>query len=101
MLKGGDIVIVDNVAFHHNDGETALRNWLQQYNIQYSFTPKYSPDFNPVELCFSKLKTLMKTPRFKRIASSNLDLAIYEAVEEITLRDLGNFCDKHTHLFQM
>ena len=100
ILKAGDIVIVDNVAFHHNEGERALRAWLNQFNIEYSFTPKYSPDFNPVELCFGKLKTLLKKPYYKRIAADNLDLAVYEAVNEINLSDLTAFY-KHTKLFQM
>lgn len=56
-LQPGDIVILDNVAFHKSERAAGLvRNrgaWLL-------FLPPYSPDLNPIEMAFSKLKALLR-----------------------------------------
>ena len=91
VLQGGDIIVVDNVSFHHNEGEQALRNWLAQFGISLTFQPRYSPDFNPVENCFSKIKQLLKNSKFSSIAAHSLEVAVYDTVEEISVTDLKNY----------
>ena len=52
------------------------------------FSPTYSPDLNPVELCFRHVKTLMKGDPYMRMAKAvSLDYAIFRAVMSITPGD--------------
>lgn len=58
-LEVGDIVIMDNCATHHYDGGTMLERFLEEIGVELIYTPAYSPDFNPVEFVFSKMRTEM------------------------------------------
>lgn len=60
ILEFGDIVVVDNLAAHHGEAEIALRSFLNDLGMELVFLPVYSPDLNPVEEVFSKLKYLLK-----------------------------------------
>jgi transposase len=91
VLQRGDILIVDNAATHHNMSEVVLRNWLPTIGVQYMFLPTYSPDLNPAEQCFRKVKTLMKTKKYCRLLSQNIKVALYSAFNEINVHDTLNF----------
>ena len=54
------IVIMDNLAAHKAE---AVREALSEANIAYRYLPGYSPDLNPIEPCWSKLKTWLRAPR--------------------------------------
>lgn len=56
-LRTGDVVVMDNLAAHH---VKAVRNVVEGRGARILFTPAYSPDLNPIELCWSKLKSLLK-----------------------------------------
>ncbi|CAC5410167.1 unnamed protein product [Mytilus coruscus] len=60
VLSPGDIVVVDNAAFHHNHAEIILSNYFSDQNIHYIFLPTYSPDKNPAEPCFGKIKRCLQ-----------------------------------------
>ena len=65
-----------------------LGRYLANQGIQYVFLPTYSPDLNPVELCFRHIKTLMKGDPYMRMAKDvSLDYAILRAVMSITPGD--------------
>ena len=53
VLKPGDIVIMDNLGSHKGD---AVRRAIRRVGARLIFLPKYSPDLNPIEMVFSKLK---------------------------------------------
>lgn len=56
-LQPGDLVIMDNLSSHKNaDVEDAIRD----AGARLLFLPPYSPDMNPIEMAFSKLKTLLR-----------------------------------------
>lgn len=57
-LHPGDIVIMDNLSSHKNS-DVALA--IAQRGATLLFLPPYSPDLNPIELAFAKLKTLLRT----------------------------------------
>jgi transposase len=57
-LQTGDIVVVDNLSCHKRD---AARTAIEAAGAQLIFLPPYSPDFNPIENAFSKLKRLLRT----------------------------------------
>ena len=52
-LKPGDIVVMDNLGSHRS---SAVRRSLRAAGAKLFFLPKYSPDLNPIEMLFSKLK---------------------------------------------
>jgi putative transposase len=56
-LHPGDLVIVDNLRSHKRQG---VRQGLRQAGAKLLFLPKYSPDLNPIERVFTKLKHLLR-----------------------------------------
>jgi transposase len=56
-LKPGDIVIVDNLGSHKGK---AVRRAIRAAGAKLFFLPPYSPDLNPIEQVFAKLKTLLR-----------------------------------------
>ncbi len=56
-LRPGDIVVLDNLVIHKHVGARAA---IEQAGAQVRFLPPYSPDFNPIELAFAKLKAFFR-----------------------------------------
>jgi transposase len=56
-LKSGDIVIMDNLSSHKGK---AVRKAIRNAGAKLFFLPPYSPDLNPIEQVFAKLKTLLR-----------------------------------------
>ncbi|CTQ63490.1 hypothetical protein LA5095_06319 [Roseibium album] len=56
-LKPHDIVIMDNLPAHK---PVAIREAIEKAGAKLRFLPPYSPDFNPIEMAFSKLKAILK-----------------------------------------
>ena len=56
-LKPGDIVILDNLAAHRDPDARAA---IEAAGATLMFLPPYSPDFNPIEKAFSKLKAMLR-----------------------------------------
>lgn len=56
-LQPGDIVVMDNLPAHKVAG---VRDTIEQAGARLLFLPPYSPDFNPIEMAFSKLKALLR-----------------------------------------
>ena len=72
-LRPGDIVVLDNLGSHKGK---AARDAIENVGAELRFLPPYSPDLNPIEQVFAKLKTLLRkaAPRtretlWKRIGS--------------------------------
>ncbi|CAX22454.1 protein of unknown function; putative RNaseH_fold [Methylorubrum extorquens DM4] len=56
-LTPGDIVVMDNFGSHKG---AAVQTAIEAAGAQLLFLPPYSPDFNPIEMAFSKLKALLR-----------------------------------------
>jgi transposase len=56
-LRSGDIVVLDNLGSHKGK---AVRAAIRKAGAKLFLLPKYSPDLNPIEKAFSKIKTLMR-----------------------------------------
>ncbi|PTQ10697.1 IS630 family transposase, partial [Sphingomonas oleivorans] len=56
-LKPGDVVIMDNLGSHKGE---AVRRAIRSTGARLLFLPPYSPDLNPIEQVFAKLKTLLR-----------------------------------------
>jgi len=57
-VRPGDLVILDNLSSHKTAG---VRAAFARHGIAYRYLPPYSPDLNPIENAFSKLKRLVRT----------------------------------------
>jgi transposase len=56
-LRPGDIAVMDNLAAHKVQG---VRRLIEAAGASLLYLPPYSPDLNPIEMAFSKLKTLLR-----------------------------------------
>ena len=59
-LRPGDVVVLDNLAVHKQPEVGAA---IEAAGAQLRFLPPYSPDFNPIELAFAKLKAFLRAAR--------------------------------------
>ena len=57
-LRPGDIVVMDNLGSHKGQGHT--RQLVRKAGARVWFLPPYSPDLNPIEQAFAKLKHLLR-----------------------------------------
>ena len=66
-LKPGDVVILDNLASHKSDKARAI---LKERGAWFLFLPPYSPDLNPIEKVFAKLKTLLRKAQERSVEAT-------------------------------
>lgn len=85
-LREGDVVILDNLSSHKSPGAAAA---LHAIGAWFLFLPPYSPDLNPIEMAFSKLKALLR----KAAARTRDDLwdAIASAIDAFTPAECQNY----------
>jgi transposase len=85
-LSPGDIVIMDNLPAHK---PAAGRHAIEAAGAELRFLPPYSPDFNPIEMAFSKLKAFLK-----KIAARTVDDlwdAVARGIETFTPTECENY----------
>jgi len=58
-LRAGDIVLMDNLSVHKGE---SVRRMIEARLARLEFLPPYSPDRNPIEQCWSKVKTVLRAP---------------------------------------
>ena len=77
--------------------------WLNERNIELVYTPTYSPDFNPVEFVFNKMRSVMRYELWELTNENITELAeVQAAVDFITSNDIMNFSDSlHTLIFSV
>ena len=86
-LRPGDLVVMDNLSPHKSDPTLAL---ITQAGAKVRFLPAYSPDLNPIEKMWSKIKARLRTAEARTPA--DLIKAIGQALAQITPQDaLGWF----------
>ena len=85
-LKPGDIVVMDNLSPHKSDPTVAL---ITQAGAQVMFLPAYSPDLNPIEMMWSKVKNLLRGAEARTHAE--LIAAIGQALAKVTPSDALNW----------
>jgi hypothetical protein len=85
-LKPGQIVVMDNLSAHKGE---RVRELIEQRGCELVYLPPYSPDFNPIEQAFSKVKDLMPS----RVRASALPLieAMGVALSAVSARDAQGF----------
>lgn len=85
-LAPGDIVVMDNLPAHRVAG---VRETIEARGASVLYLPPYSPDFNPIELAFAKLKALLRAAAARTIP--DLWAAIAEAIECFTPEECRNY----------
>lgn len=86
-LQPGDVVVMDNLSPHKSDPTLAR---IAQAGAQVRFLPAYSPDLNPVEKMWSKVKAFLRGAEARTPA--DLVAAIGQALAQVTAQDaLGWF----------
>lgn len=85
-LTPGDIVILDNLPAHK---PIAIREAIKATGACLLFLPPYSPDFNPIEMAFSKIKALLKKAAARSVHA--LWDAIRDAIDAVTSNDAQGF----------
>jgi len=85
-LRKGDVVVMDNLAVHKVKGvEEAIRD----VGAKLLYLPPYSPDFNPIEMAWSKMKTLIRSKApttFRRLIH-----AVGKALAQVSTNDCRNY----------
>jgi len=87
----GDHIIMDNAAIHHHRAGQALGEWLDDIGCIAVYLPTYSPEFNPAENVFNKLKTILRRFEYRELLRDSLHVAVHEALKEITVNDMRGF----------
>jgi transposase len=85
-LRPGDVVILDNLATHKIQG---VREVIDAVGARLQYLPPYSPDFNPIEPMWSKIKQILRSqaPR----TDEQLLLAAKTAFNSISIADCKGF----------
>ena len=78
-LQAGHIVVMDNLQAHK---APAVRARIEAAGARLLYLPPYSPDLNPIEKCWAKIKQALRT--LKARTAEALDPAITQAVASIT-----------------
>ena len=78
-LRPGDIVVLDNLGSHRSK---AVRQLIRSVGAKLFFLPKYSPDLNPIEQVFAKLKHLVRKAAARTVDA--VCAAIGEALQAFT-----------------
>ena len=85
-LNEGDLVVMDNLPAHKGE---AVRKRIEATGAKLVFLPPYSPDLNPIELLFAKLKTLLRKAAERSVGS--LWDRIGKALNEFTPTECSNY----------
>jgi transposase len=87
-LKAGDIVIIDNLGSHKGK---AVRQLIRSAGAKLFFLPKYSPDLNPIEQVFAKLKHLLRKRAARTVEA--VSTAIGQILTAFTPQECANYLE--------
>lgn len=86
VLRPGQVVVLDNLGAHR---DAEVRRLIEAAGCTLLFLPPYSPDFNPIEHAWSKLKTLLRSAGARTVDA--LHAALTTLVDAITPSDAHGF----------
>jgi transposase len=95
-LHQDDIVVIDNLSSHKVAG---IRQAIEAAGAQLRYLPAYSPDLNPIEQLFAKIKALLR-----KAAARTLDAliaAIADALTRVTPRECANYLADQGYFHQL
>jgi transposase len=85
-LRRGQVVVMDNLCAHKGE---RIKELIEQQGCQLIYLPSYSPDFNPIEEAFSKIKRLVRKAE-ARTREALLE-AIGSALSAVSSKDARSF----------
>ena len=85
-LKAGDIVVMDNLSSHKRAGVKAA---IESAGAEVRYLPPYSPDLNPIEKAFSKLKAMLRKAQKRTIPA--LQDYLGEALDSFSPEECANY----------
>lgn len=94
LLRSGDIVIMDNLSSHKVAG---VREAIEAAGAQLLYLPAYSPDLNPIEMLFAKLKSQVRSLATRTVSA--LWDALGAVSKAVPPAECGNFI-RHAGYFQ-
>lgn len=95
-LRPGQVVVMDNLSAHKHGQVRAL---IEQAGAELLYLPPYSPDFNPIEKCWGKIKESLRAAKAR--LRYTLGQAITAAMDTITAHDAAawfQWCGHRTQL---
>ena len=78
-LRLGQVVVMDNLAAHKHP---AVRQRIEQAGAKLLYLPPYSPDFNPIEPCWAKVKEFLRAAKTRAV--DLLEQAVATAIAAVT-----------------
>ena len=88
-LRAGDVVVMDNLASHKHP---RVRELIESAGAALLYLPPYSPDFNPIEMVWSKVKRLLRSAAARTV--DTLHEAFGDAMAAVTTGDIAG-CFRH------
>ena len=85
-LRVGQVVVLDGLGAHRTE---RVRELVEEHGAELVFLPSYSPDLNPIEEAFSKVKNIVRKAGAR--TREALDEAIAEAISAVTLEDVAGW----------
>jgi len=85
-LKPGDIVVMDNLGSHKGE---SVRTAIEAAGASLLYLPPYSPDFNPIENAFAKLKAMLRKAAERTV--EGLWIAIGRLIDVFSPQECANF----------
>ena len=82
-LRPGDVVVMDNLSAHKG---SAVIEAIEEAGATVCFTPPYSPEFNPIEKMWGKLKDIIR--RVETLCEEAFESAVAAAMREISVEDI-------------
>lgn len=76
-LRPGDLVVMDNLSSHKVAG---VRQAIEQAGAAVRYLPPYSPDLNPIELAFAKLKAQLRRAAARTVDPKSPTLELWQAI---------------------
>ena len=96
ILRHDDIVVMDNLPSHKVIG---IREAIEAAGAQLRYLPSYSPDFNPIEQFFAKLKTLLRKAAARTIDA--LFVAIADALAKVSPQECRNYLANQGYRYKL
>jgi len=83
QLRRGDVVVLDNLGAHR---ASRIEEVAESRGAQVLWLAPYSPDFSPIEQCWSKIKTLLRAAKAR--TREELEKALATAIGQVTKSDI-------------
>lgn len=84
-LAKGSVLVMDNWTIHHG---YEVRELVEQFGCELLYLPTYSPDLNPIEHLFAKIKTVIKKAKPESV--KQLIQSFCDAVNDVSFQDILN-----------